>query len=275
MKIIFLSFSKCAGTAIKNAIKRNHPNLRKLPAWDKHEIGQFTIRDLNEYDFFAGHFDWANLDCVAGERFVFTVLRQPFDRIVSEYCYAREKAMMEAEKGRQFSLPHERGQHLIRTLSPLEFFRLRNTEKRDIVHEQFDNVYTYFFFHRRYDGERFARARHIPRPRVLKMALENLALIDYVATFDTLQDDLREIERLTELRFSHDVAVEHQTSFGAGQHKRDLTYHLDPTGELVSLFEEFSSLDAMLYEMARVHTAHRRQLVPRTHVPSATSPALA
>jgi len=44
-----------------------------------------SITEINRYQVFSGHFDWSLLDCIKGPKYVFTILREPIDRILSFY----------------------------------------------------------------------------------------------------------------------------------------------------------------------------------------------
>jgi hypothetical protein len=256
VKIIFLSFSKCAGVAIRNAITRNNPHLRRLPAWGRSQTCRYPIAELNRYDFFAGHLDWSDLDCLEGERFVFTVLRPPLERTISQYCHWRDQYRRWREQAAKAisrgDLPADRQpmEHLVHTLSPAEFFEKLLSKDWKNARDWFDNLYTYFFFYRGYYGRRWARLNGLSTSDVLELALANMAHIDYVATFANLDQDMREVERLTGIRFAHDLRVENRSTFGSGSDRRDLVQQWDPSGHLEKTLHAFTVYDSIIYDLA-------------------------
>jgi len=248
MKFVFLHLPKTAGVALRQAILRNNPGLRMLPARDMVEISAFSTRELNAYDFFAGHFDWSYLDCLEGERFVFTLLRPPYDRVVSQYAYLKSLA---TSRGPELSPELHPNEYLIHSRSALEYFEIADIQWRDMVLDNFDNLYSHFYFHRGYRGQRMARRSRTSRERVLEVAIANMARLDYVATFANLERDLRRLEHLTGLAFANDLRRENVGPEGS-RGKRETTMGIDPSGRLQALFEEFSELDRRLYEQASV-----------------------
>lgn len=247
MKVVFLHFPKTAGTAITRAIVRGNPHVRALPAKDMVEISRFSLRELNSYELFAGHFDWSYLDCLEGPRFVFTVLRRPLDRLVSQYYYLRELA---ESLGNTVTAERHPNVFECRRLPPLEYFRHPLVLYRDMILDNFDNMYAHFLFHRGYRGQRFARRQGTPRARVLEIALEHLARLDLVATFESLTSDLREVERRTGLRFVGEIGVENVTGSIRDRSPVELIRDLDADGGLDGLFREFSELDDVVYRVA-------------------------
>lgn len=261
-KIVFLSFSKCAGVAIRNAITRNNPQLRMLRAWGRSHTCRYTIDQLNAHDFFAGHLDWSDLDCLEGDRFVFTVLRPPLARTLSQYCHWRDRAARAVTDDVDFTPEQEEMLRPLRASAPQEFFRLLTEQGRGDLRDLFDNLYTYFFFYRGSHGRRFARMNEIPMMQVFEMALANIAHIDYVATFANLDHDLHEIEKLSGVRFADDVRVEHPTVYGAGTDRARLADQLDPTGQLSTQLKDFVAFDSLIYDMAVAHPLGRAQKLP-------------
>jgi hypothetical protein len=223
---------------------------------------RYTIDQLNGYDFFAGHLDWSDLDCLQGDRFTFAVLRQPLERAVSQYCHWRDRAHETFTNGDIPPAEQKPIQHLIHTAPACEFFqRLPTTRWGDALLDWFDNLYTYFFFYRGYKGRRSARLNCLSTTNVLEIALANMAHVDYVATFAHLEDDLHEIERLTGLRFAQDVRVEHRTTFGAGIDRVSLARQMDPSGCLLKQLKRYTALDDLIYELATRHGIGRARNV--------------
>ena len=208
MKILFLHFPKTAGTAIRNAIVRNHPTLRVLPAVDMSEISRFSAEELENYDLFAGHFDWSYFDFLGPDVCTFSMLRDPYERLLSQFFYLRT---LPAIFGEAFTVENFPVIYEIVNRPPRDTFLSRDVIRRNAVRDGFDNLYTYFFFGRGYRGAQRASVAGASRERVVEIALSNMRRMSFVGSFQHLDDDLHEIERLTGLRFRHDVRRENVT----------------------------------------------------------------
>jgi hypothetical protein len=81
-KFIFLHIPKCAGTSVGNFFI-NYFN------YSKNDMSLFSDFNYYEYDSHRIHFDELNKD-ILNDYFVFTIIRNPYDRFVSEYRFNRE-----------------------------------------------------------------------------------------------------------------------------------------------------------------------------------------
>jgi hypothetical protein len=86
---VFLHIPKTAGMSIRHALKERYsgqwsvsvnirelPQLREMPEWR-----------FSRCAFYAGHFGMETVKRVKSKKFVFTFLRDPLDRVVSNYYY--------------------------------------------------------------------------------------------------------------------------------------------------------------------------------------------
>jgi hypothetical protein len=85
-RIVHLHVPKTAGTALRVAIMEGaKQKLRMFPHYDETRISH---ANLEEFDFFSGHFGFATAQKLGGKWV--TVLRNPFDRFISVYFFWRQ-----------------------------------------------------------------------------------------------------------------------------------------------------------------------------------------
>lgn len=245
MKILFLHIPKTAGTAIRNAIVRNNPSLKVLPASDMPEISRFSVEELSGYDFFAGHFDWSHFDFLGPDLFAFTFLREPHERVLSHYFCLRTLPLIH---GTAFTPENFPDLFDAATKSPREAFLTPDALHRYAARDNLDNLYAHLFFSRSFHGARLARRAGVPRERVLEIARSNLKRFPFVGSFRYLDEDLREVEVLTGLRFRHDLRLENVTETVPPDEQESALKALDGGEEVLQLFHDFSALDRVLYD---------------------------
>jgi len=94
-KVVFLHIPKTGGTSLRHWLSSSYKPEDFFPAYLTSEQLTFTIEALQRYTVFCGHLDWSSLDCLGGDRFVFTVLRQLVDRLISHFCFWKRNGRSE------------------------------------------------------------------------------------------------------------------------------------------------------------------------------------
>lgn len=182
MKIIFLHLPKTAGQSIHAALTVAFGPDAVCPARTNEHLYTYSIAQLNRYRVFSGHFDWSLLDCIKGPKFVFTVLRDPLERILSFYFFLRSQG--ESLSPAQREEPHNRGLNAAASASVRDFFLGGDEELRCFLDDHFDNFYAHYFAGRHFQGRReiagLLNARLLTEERVIEIAAENMALLDGV-----------------------------------------------------------------------------------------------
>jgi len=95
-RIVFLHIPKTAGSSV-NAHFKHHLG----SAWSGRAVGLNAAAGIDERRlararraaFVFGHFGWRTLEAVRGDAFAFTVLREPAERILSLYRFARRREL--------------------------------------------------------------------------------------------------------------------------------------------------------------------------------------
>lgn len=144
--VIFLHIPKTAGQSTHRYLEKLFDPHDVCPARENDKLLTIPAARLQRYRLFSGHLDWSLLDVVPQPRFVFTILREPRERLLSFYFFMRRTAA---------ALPKEQlGKHAVRaalTLPPDEYFCQQVPQGLDA---QYDNFYTYYFAGRTFDARR-------------------------------------------------------------------------------------------------------------------------
>jgi len=189
LNIVFLHIPKTAGQSIHHFLKSLVGAGLVAPARVNEQLYLLSVPDLRRYRLISGHLDWSLLDCVQQPKFVFTVLRNPVDRILSFYFFLRAEAKKLSEE--ELRRPENQGKHAALHLSCDDYFYGGKPLIRTFLDNHYDNFYMYYFAGRTYDARqrllaRKAADKSFTTERILKMAFDNLALLDGVYTIDHL-----------------------------------------------------------------------------------------
>lgn len=89
-RVVFLHIPKCGGTSVARFFyhRLGHPKYGGSVVLGANP-SEAALRQARRAKFVTGHFGWDVLEAVRGDAFAFTVLRDPFARIWSEYRFAR------------------------------------------------------------------------------------------------------------------------------------------------------------------------------------------
>lgn len=187
MKIFFLHIPKTAGQSVHQALIGSFGNKKVCPARVNDQLRQYSLAELDKYTVFSGHLDWRILDCLSGKKYVFTILREPLERILSFYFFLRNEATR-----LQNDLDREDRQGLKAVLgnTPREYFCGCSPHLRNFLDSYYDNVYTYYFAGRSYNsrGELNVLVDRgvLTREKIQQMAFDNLCILDAVFTLDDM-----------------------------------------------------------------------------------------
>ena len=194
--VIFLHIPKTAGQSVHSFLVRLFGPEAIGPARVNEQLILLSVPEIRAYRVFSGHMDWALLDCVERPRFVFTVLRDPVDRILSFYFFLRREAQrLSAEELR---LPQNQGKHAALHLSCDDYFCGGGPMIRTFLDNHYDNFYTYYFAGRTFDARQRLLGQQRANPalteqKILDLAFANLTVLDAVYPLDglgRLEEDL-------------------------------------------------------------------------------------
>lgn len=200
MRIVFLHIPKTAGQSVHAALVDAFGEDAICPARVNEQLKRMTIAELNRYQVFSGHLDWAMLDCIRGPKYVFTILRKPIDRILSFYFYLRDQAAILPLE--ILHKPENQGLRAALELTPQDHFSGGPGHLRQFLDDHYDNFYAYYFASRHFHGRGqlhgLIKRGELSEEDVLRMAKDNLAMLDDVFNIDNMADVFATIRRLSD-----------------------------------------------------------------------------
>lgn len=252
MKIIFLHIPKTAGQSVHAALINAFGNEVVCPARVNDQLRQMSISELNRYQVFSGHFDWSLLDCIKGPKYVFTILREPIDRILSFYFFLRDEAeKMPIEKR---LAPEHQGLKAAFELSPRDYFLGGAPHLRRFLDDHYDNFYTYYFAGRHYESRGkmvgMINRGEMSKQQVLQMAKDNLTLLDDVFIVDNMSAVFSAIRSISGKNLMSDerYRVNVNTKVAADD-RRAKIQALGADAPTMARLKEYCQLDAQLWKL--------------------------
>lgn len=191
-KIIFLHIPKTAGQTIHSELARVVGEDRTSPIrvhTQAPDDGQFPPG----YSLYSGHLDWVDLGRLNADRFAFTILRDPFERIASFYFYLRQKSLnLDPEA---LNTPENTGLKKIKEQTADDYFFGGDAGWHQFIRDHYDNFYCSYFATRRIRGA--AQIAEIPAGALLTLAQKGAEQLDRVYSIENLQALEQDIARLT------------------------------------------------------------------------------
>lgn len=246
-RIVFIHIMKTAGNSLRRRLESLVPDGTVWPE-PKGRLHALTLDELSSWRLIAGHITAADAMRVPGPKRVFTVLRDPKDRLVSLYRFwsrHREEYIEERDLAQQ---------RIARSSTLLEFLRNDSPAVNGVLHNAMTCVLAGDFVSA---GDGTYRHRHLPdHPRLspaelLQRALKTVLSLDYVAFVDRLERDRPKLMRALGLPDTGPLPKENtrERVDHMLEPARDLTITPDVDRELHRL----TDLDRMLYRLARAH----------------------
>ncbi len=145
------------------------------------------------YRLYSDHIDWTALDTLPENRFVFSVLRDPMERIASFYLYLLHEARALDET--ELAKPGRAGMRMILSRSADDYFFGGDEAWKVFIRDHYDNFYTTYLATRLMRGWRHM-APLFPEQRI-ERALAGAAAIDKIYPLTGLDALERDIEART------------------------------------------------------------------------------
>lgn len=253
-RIIFLHLPKTAGQSVHAALVKGFGEDAICPARVNDQLAAMTIDELNRYRVFSGHLDWSMLDCLEGPKYVFTILREPLDRLLSFYFFLRKEAA--ALQPRDMDLPSNQGMKAVLTLSAHEYFTGGPPHIRAFLDSHYDNFYTYFFAGRHYRAHAAlsppVKQTLLTRDRLIEMARANLARLNAVFTVDDMPAVFQTIRTLAPKPIAKDEAYRTNINLETPRDQRHARFReLGATDETYARMEESCAMDRQIWNEIR------------------------
>lgn len=192
--IVFLHIPKTAGQTIHNELARMVGAQAVSPV-RVHTQATAGPQMPPGYGLYSGHLDWTEIDSLP-DPFVFTVLRDPAERIASFYFYllAEARRLSPAD----LALPGNQGKARILAQSAEAYFFGGDPAWQTFIRDHYDNFYCSYFATRRMRG--WTRVRGLADPDLIGQALAGLRRLDRVYSTAALEVLEQDVERLYDHR---------------------------------------------------------------------------
>ena len=168
--IVFLHITKTAGQTVHYELARIAGAEAVSPVRVHTQVKTDTAQLPTGYSVYSGHLDWTALDTLPRDRFTFSVLRAPRERIASFYFYLLKEAR--AQTPEELEKPHRAGMKRISTVSAEEYFFGGPPPWRTFLHDHYDNFYTRYFATRTMRG--WGKTRDRTPEDLLRAAQDNI-----------------------------------------------------------------------------------------------------
>lgn len=192
--IVFLHIPKTAGQTIHNALVRLAGDEAKVSPVRVHSQRPSGPQMPPGYSVYSGHLDWTELDSLPRDRFVFTVLRDPRERIASFYFYLLHQAQDLSPE--ELARPENRGMQMILSCSADDYFFGGDAAWQSFVRDHYDNFYVSYLATRRVRGR--SELEGLTDDERVGLALSGAARLDRIYDIDALdrlESDLRRLYR--------------------------------------------------------------------------------
>jgi hypothetical protein len=178
--VVFLHIPKTAGQTIHSELARVVGAAQvspvrvhtQAPPGPDHAAAQLPPG----YGLYSGHLDWTALDRLPEDRFVFSVLRDPWERIASFYFYLLDQA--QGLNATALQDPARLGLRMILTRSADDYFFGGEAPWQQFILDHYDNFYCSYFATRKMRGHK--QIAGLSGPDLIDRALDNSRQIDRI-----------------------------------------------------------------------------------------------
>ena len=174
--LVFLHIPKTAGQTVHNSLSRAVRAHRVSPIRVHTQAQTPQDQFPSGYSLYSGHLDWSAICHLPAARFVFTVLRDPAERIASFYFYLQREAA-DLDKI-SLNAPHNIGLQRALDWSPDDYFFGGDDTWQTFVRSHYDNFYCTYFATRRMLG--WGETLSMTASEVLEQARTGLGHMDQV-----------------------------------------------------------------------------------------------
>ena len=180
--IVFLHIPKTAGQTVHNELARAVGQQGVSPIRVHAQAPTPDDQLPKGHRFYSGHIDWLALDQIEKPRFVFSILRDPRERIASFYFYLlKEAKLLSADALKE---PQNIGKGTVLRRSADDYFFGGTQDWQNFIRDHYDNFYCRYFGSRKIRaGQTFSA---LPDRRKLRSALRNVSQIDWIYSIDKL-----------------------------------------------------------------------------------------
>ena len=195
--IVFLHVPKTAGQTIHNELARMVGAAAVSPV-RVHTQALKGPQMPPGFALYSGHLDWAEIDTMP-DRFVFTVLRDPAERIASFYFFLLDEAQRLTDD--QLALPGNQGKAFILRSSTEDYLFGGPPAVQRFIRDHYDNFYCSYFATRKMRG--WGEVKGLAAQDRIAAALTGLERLDSIYS----TSDLAALERDIALRYGATIRI--------------------------------------------------------------------
>lgn len=239
--IAFLHIPKTAGQTVVSEIRRVVGEAASSPVRTHTEAAE-DAQFPSGYSFYGGHLDWVDLETLPENRFSFTILRDPRERIASFYFYLLREAQALSKK--ELQTPQRTGMRMILQHSAEQYFFGGDQAWQSFIHDHYDNFYCNYVATRKIRG--WKEIKHLSENELVERALEGAHALDgiySVSDLGRLEEDLEPL-----LETSLNLVGNYKNSGPAARQKTrwNALVKLFDNPENVAKLEQFVHTDEIL-----------------------------
>lgn len=197
--IVFLHIPKTAGQTVHNVLVPVVGGEAFVSPVRVHTQAPDGPQMPMGYNLYSGHIDWTELETLPDDRFVFTVLRDPRERIASFFLYLLKEA--EGLSRKELDKPHNTGKKRMLEQSADEYFMGGDRPWQRFIADHYDNFYCTYFATRKIRGNR--EIEGLSQEELITRAQAGLAQMDAVYSVD----DLGRLETDIEARLGKSISL--------------------------------------------------------------------
>jgi LPS sulfotransferase NodH len=178
-KLIFLHIPKTAGQSIRFQIESQLDKNKISPIQSYEQNLNSNFIDVDKYDYYGGHINFFDLHLKFNnyEKFVFTILREPKDRLASFYFYLKKEALKIDQN--DLNLKKNTGAKIILSFNIENYFYNSIPNYKRFISDMYKNFYVRFFSTKVYRTENHNVGS-------LELALQNILNLDFIGFIDRL-----------------------------------------------------------------------------------------
>lgn len=189
--IVFPHIPKTAGQTVVRELLRILPR-ESFSTVKTHADAPPDAQMPAGYRLYAGHIDWVDLETLPEDRFAFTILRNPRERIASFYFYLlREADKLSAE---ELATKERTNMRMISTRSADDYFFGGDKAWQHFIQDHYNNFYCNYIITRRIRG--WKEVSTLDATTLVNHAVEGASALQKIYThnsFDALEADIHDV----------------------------------------------------------------------------------
>lgn len=182
--LVFLHIPKTASQTVHNTLAHAVDQSNVSPVRVHTQVPDQEAQYPEGYRLYSGHLDWTHLQKLNQPKFVFSIVRDPRERIAAFYFYLINEAR--ALNPGDLTQPGNNGKRVILEKTADDYFFGGDDGWQNIILDHYDNFYVRYLASKRVRaGQEFSS---LPPRRKLRTALRNLPEIDWIYHVDKLNN---------------------------------------------------------------------------------------